>query len=311
MEAVETFGDRLSEAVARKRSCLVVGLDPLVERLPPDVYGRWSGGSSGSEAVTAKASLSFGFFLNEVIDAVSDAAVAVKPNCAFFERYGAAGWECLRQVCQHAQRAGLLVILDAKRGDIAHTARSYAEALLGDTRDTVGPHVDAVTLNPYMGTDSVEPYLPFARERGKGLFMLVRTSNPSSSELQNLVVDDGRPLYMHTAGLVAGWNRGLAGSSGLGPVGAVVGATAPAEAAAVRAALPESIFLVPGFGAQGGKAEDLRAYFLPGGRGAVVNASRSILFAYQTDAGRAYPKWTDAIHAAAVEARDALREVME
>ena len=303
------FADRLARAIEEKQSCLVVGLDPVLDRLPPYALELWGGSTPGNEGLTARAALAFGFFLREVVRVVADVAVAVKPNTAFFERYGAAGWECLREVCRDARSQGLLVIADAKRGDVSHTAAAYAEALLGETRDTLGPHVDAVTLNPYLGSDSVAPYLERVRAAGKGLFVLVRTSNPSSSELQELAIADGRPLYLHVAERVATWGEGFVGACGLSSVGAVVGATAPRQAAELRAALPQTTFLVPGLGAQGARPEDLGAYFLEGGRGALVNASRSILFAYQNEAGRAAASWIDAIRAAALQTRDALEAV--
>jgi len=297
--AAENFADRLFGAVLEKRSALVVGLDPVLERLPPELVEQVRPGFPGSPGYAARAAALFGLFCQDVIAAVSDAAVAVKANTAFFERFGPAGWDCLCQVCRSAKRAGLLVIADAKRGDIGHTAEAYAEALLGDLPDTLGPYVDAVTVNPYLGTDSVEPFLRKARERGKGLFVLVRTSNPSAGDLQDLDCG-GVPLYLRTAGLVGEWGRGVVGRLGLSSVGAVVGATAPQEAFRVREVLPRAPFLVPGYGAQGGTAAELRPCFLGGGLGAVVNASRSVLFAYE----KVGAPWRDAIRTAAVEARD-------
>ena len=300
----ENFADRLARAVEEKRSCLVVGLDPVLERLPRDVLGVVGTGTSGGKGLTARAAAAFGLFLTKVVDTVSPVAVAVKPNTAFFERYGAAGWECLGEVCRHAQKAGLLVIADAKRGDIGHTAEAYADALLGELPGTPGPHVDAVTVNPYLGTDSVAPYLEKVRRGGKGIFVLVRTSNPSAADLQDLDAG-GSPVYQQVAGLVAKWGEGLQGVSGLAPVGAVVGATASSQAREIRETLPCAPFLVPGYGAQGAGASELAPYFLPQGRGAVVNASRSILYAYEKRAG----SWVEAVGNAAAEAREELEEV--
>lgn len=299
-----SFAERLTAAIQDKESCLVVGLDPILERLPPETFSIIGARASGGEGLTARASAAIGIFLAKVIDIVSDLAVAVKPNTAFFERYGAAGWDCLRQVCASASRAGLLVILDAKRGDIGHTAEAYAEGLLGGHPDTPGPFVDAVTLNPYLGTDSMQPYLRRVVEAGKGVFALVRTSNPSAAEIQDLNVD-GKPLHLHVAGLVARWGSGLAEPGDWSSVGAVVGATSPQMAASIRSVLPNAYLLVPGVGAQGGKPEDLRPYFMPDGLGAVVNASRSILFAYE---GRSEP-WPESIRRACAETREALERV--
>lgn len=304
MTATLGFGDRVDAAMSEKGSCLVVGLDPVLEKLPREVFGAVGEVNSGTRGLTAKASIAFGLFLTEVIDAVADVAVAVKPNTAYFERFGASGMDCLLQVCRTAQKAGLLVIADAKRGDIAHTAQAYADALLGDLPDTVGPYVDAVTLHPYLGTDSIAPYLEYAGQ-GKGVFVLVRTSNPSGAEFQDLVCGD-EPLYVRVARQVAEWGQGRAGPCGLGPVGAVVGATQVESAVRVRQALPESVFLVPGVGAQGARPEDLAPYFLPGGRGAIVNASRSILYAEPAASGGS---WKDAVRAAAMATRDALEGV--
>jgi orotidine-5'-phosphate decarboxylase len=307
--AAAPFGDRLDEAVAAKQSCLVVGLDPVLERLPREILAAVGASSPGGAGETARAAAAFGLYLGKVIEAVADLAVAVKPNTAFFEAQGAAGWECLRETCRRARKAGLIVIADAKRGDIGHTAEAYAAALLGDSPDTPGPFVDAITLSPYLGTDSMEPYLRRVREAGRGIFALVRTSNPSAAEIQDLpVAGDGepQPLYLHVARQVARWGEASLGQRGLSSVGAVVGATAPEEARRIRAALPRAPFLLPGYGAQGAAAAQLGASFLPGGRGAVVNSSRAILFAHEKRPGGA---WIDAVRAAALEARDELNRI--
>ena len=267
------FADRLLEAIRRKSSVLVVGLDPVLERLPQDVLQRAGVDPSMPDAVGARAAEAFRLFLGGVIEAVADAAVAVKPNLAFFERWGAPGWEAFEGVSRKAKEMGLLVIADAKRGDIGHTAEAYASAFLGDSPATPGPLVDAVTVNPYLGSDSMAPFLERSRQTGKGLFVLVRTSNPSAGEIQDLDAG-GIPVYLRVARLVARWGEGLRGTSGFSLVGAVVGATAPEEAARIRQALPSVHFLVPGYGAQGAKADQLRAAFLPGGAGAIGSARR-------------------------------------
>ena len=300
------FADRLEAAVLRKKSCLVVGLDPVLDRLPPEVLGRVQGLGGARDAgagwSTARAAAAIALFGEEVLRAVSPHAVAVKPNCAFFERYGAPGWDVLEALCRRARAEGLLVIADAKRGDLESTSEAYAEAFLGDLPDTPGASCDAVTVNPYLGTDCLVPFLKAAGRGGKGVFVLVRTSNPSASEIQELEAS-GKPLYLKVAELVEGWGRDLIGEGGLSAVGAVVGATVPRQAEAVRRALPRAVFLVPGYGAQGAGAEELRPLFLPGGRGAVVNASRSVIYAYEKD--RARP-WREAVAEAAARAREAL-----
>lgn len=296
------FADRLEAAVRAKKSCLVVGIDPVLDRLPGEILARVEGLGGGRGWSTARAAAAIALYGEEVLRAVGPYAVAVKPNCAFFERYGAPGWDVLQALCRRARAAGLLVIADAKRGDLESTSEAYAEALLGDLPDTLGPYCDAVTVNPYLGIDGVRPFLAVARRGGKGVFVLVRTSNPSAAEIQELEVA-GRPLYLKVADLVEGWGREFLGEGGLSAVGAVVGATAPRQAEEVRRAIPRAIFLVPGFGAQGAGANEVRPHFLPGGRGAVVNASRSVIYAYEVDRSR---PWQDAVAQAAAHARETL-----
>lgn len=286
------FADRLQAAIDAKGSCLVVGIDPVAEKLPPAFGGR-----PAAEAITVWGA--------QLVTAVAPFAVAVKPNTAFFERYGADGWKALEETCAAARGAGLLVIVDGKRGDLESTAEAYAEALLGGTSE-VGRRADALTVNPYLGTDGLKPFLAIAKKLGKGLFVLVRTSNSSAVELQDVLDREGRPFYLRVAGLVDRWGSDLVGESGLTAVGAVVGATAPRQAAEVRAALPRTPFLVPGYGAQGAGAEEIRPHFLPGGRGVVVNSSRGIIYAHAKDPGR---PWQEAAARAAERARDDLERV--
>lgn len=295
------FGDRAAQAAQEKQSCVVVGLDPVLSELPEEVTRR---AASPAESIQR--------FCEAIVEATRDAAAAVKPQAAFFERYGARGWEALERICLAAQQAGLLVILDAKRGDIGSTARAYAEGLLGDT--ALGNCVDAMTMNPYLGTDSVQPFLEIAAQRGKGLFVLTRTSNPSSAELQLLPVaePDGTrvPLYEKVGALVARWGEGLIGSSGYSSVGAVVGATWPQEVARVRELLPNSWLLLPGYGAQGAGPEQVAAAFDDKRSGALVNAARSIIYAYKRDdLSRPYAprEFAEAAREAAVKMRDELR----
>jgi orotidine-5'-phosphate decarboxylase len=256
--AVKHFSDRVAEAVERKRSPLVVGLDPVLEELPPAVDG------------------DIGAFCRGIVDAVADVAAAVKPQSAFFEAHGADGVRAFWEVCAYARDAGLVVIADAKRGDIGSTARAYAEAFRG---------VDAVTVNPYLGGDSLEPFLDVCRERGTGIFCLVKTSNPGSGDLQDAALADGRSLWERVAELVGAWGAGLVGSRGLSAVGAVVGATFPAELAAVRRLLPRTPFLVPGLGAQGGTPDDVAAAFTAAPGSALISASRSVIYAWRTGGG--------------------------
>lgn len=305
------FGDRLDDAIRARGSCLVVGLDPVLEKLPPEVLSSAQRGAGPGAPESVRAGVAFGLFLREVIEVVADHAVAVKPNLAFFERYGAPGWECFREVCRWARQAGLLVIADAKRGDIGHTAEAYAQALLGDLPESAGPSIDAVTISPYLARDGIVPFLEAARARDKGIFVLVRTSNPSAGDLQDLEVRGGdgqpRPLYLEVARQLHELAQGLEGASGLSPVGAVVGATVPEQARLARAALPSSPFLVPGYGAQGGGLDGLRSCFRRDGSGAVVNASRSILFPPPPKGSGG--TWSEAVRAAARRAQEELEAV--
>ena len=207
-------------------------------------------------------------FCHGIVDAVAETAVAVKPQTAFFEAMGAGGWAALVEVCGYARGAGLLVIADAKRGDVPSTARAYAAAF--------GPLADAVTVNPYLGFDSVEPFLAYD---GLGVLVVLKTSNPGSADLQDLPLEDGRPLWEHVAGHVDRWGEDLVGDSGLSSVGAVVGATHPHLLETARRLLPRAVLLLPGVGAQGGRLENLAAAFSAGPASALPSASRSVIYA--------------------------------
>lgn len=215
-----------------------------------------------------------------VIDAAGAACVAVKPQVACFERLGARGWEALAATAAHARAAGLLVLADAKRGDIDISARRYAEAFLAPG----GLAVDALTVNPYLGADSLEPFVAAARGVGGGLFVLVRTSNAGAADLQDLELAAGGRVWEHSARLVD--ELGEAGAeSGLSDVGAVVGATVPEHLARARELMPHAVFLLPGIGAQGGRVEDLAPAFAPGRAAGLVTSSRSIVYAHERDGG--------------------------
>ena len=267
--AVAPFADRLAEAVDRKRSQLVVGLDQVVELLPDAFRGEGA-------AACAR-------FCRGIVDAVAPYAVAVKPQSAFFEALGSAGIGALEDVCAYARAAGLLVILDVKRGDIGSTARAYAAAYV-EPRGSQPPVADAVTLNPYLGRESMEPFLAAARRGGAGLFCIVKTSN-AGGDVQDVVLSDGSTLWQHVAGLVRAWGEDLVGERGLSSVGAVVGATYPREVAEMRRLLPQSVLLLPGVGAQGGSPADLAPAFTSGPAGALVSASRSVIYAYREAGG--------------------------
>jgi orotidine-5'-phosphate decarboxylase len=294
----EHFGDRLAAAVQAKNSAVCVGLDPRVTSFPaPLLQGLDQRNLPAVAAATAT-------FCKEVIDCVADVAPVVKPQAAFFELLGPAGMTALSQVIQHAHAAGLLVLLDGKRGDIGSTAEGYAEAYLG-AGDRSAWGCDALTVNPYLGEDTLEPFTRRANATGSGIFVLVKTSNPGSSHLQDLAID-GRSIYQRVADGVQRMAHASKGSSGYGNVGAVTGATYPEQLAELRVRMPNTWLLIPGFGAQGGSADDVRAGFQSNGLGAIVNSSRGIIFAY-ANRGVTASRWQDAVRDAASDMAGQLR----
>jgi orotidine-5'-phosphate decarboxylase len=260
--ATLTFGDRVAAEVERKRSQLVVGLDPVADLMPVELRGD----------VTR--------FCCGIVDAVAPHAAAVKPQLAFFESLGSYGMKSFAEVCLYARRAGLLVIADGKRGDIGSTARAYAAAYL----EGAEPLADALTVNPWLGRESIEPYLAAARRYGSGIFCIVKTSN-AGGEIQDLTLSNGKPVWQQVAAFVAEWGADLVGDHGLSAVGAVVGATHPRAVSEARKLMPQSIILLPGVGAQGAKPADLARAFTSGPASALVNASRSVNYAYRESGG--------------------------
>src|SRR3989440_7079733 len=273
MAAVATtnFADRLAEAVERKRSQLVVGLDPRPDLLPVELKGEAHLGRGQAADACAR-------FCRGLVDAVAPYVVAVKPQVAFFEALGADGIRALEDVCAYSRAAGLLVIADAKRGDIGSTARAYAAAYL-EPRAGGGSLADALTASPSLGRDSLDPFLQACRLHGAGIFCLVKTSNPGSADVQDLALSDGRPLWQQVAELVREWGEELVGENGLSAVGAVVGATHPRAVAEARKLMPQSVLLLPGVGAQGAAPADIARAFTSGPAGALVAVSRSVLYA--------------------------------
>jgi orotidine-5'-phosphate decarboxylase len=271
------FADRLLAAVEAKRSHVVVGLDPDYELLPPEI--RESHRPDAYESDLDMRVACYREFLTGVLESLREDAVAVKPQIAYFEALGARGYGLYEELVLRAREMGYLVIADVKRGDIGSTAEAYARAHL----DLAG--ADAVTVNPYLGTDGLEPFFRRAREAGKGVFVLVKTSNPSSADIQDLALSSGECVYERVADLVNLWGRGTEGERGYRTVGAVVGGTHPAQGAELRLRMPGVPLLVPGYGAQGARADDLGALFDAQGTGAVVNSARAILYAYRKHAG--------------------------
>lgn len=277
------FADQLVEAMKAKDSAVCVGLDPRWDRMPSFLVNKMVEEHGQTTRAVAYA---FVEFCKGIIDGVKDVAVAVKPQIAFFEQYGFQGLWAFEEVCRYAADNGLLVIADAKRGDIGSTCEAYAKAFLGgveimgEKQFPVMAH--SVTVNAYLGYDGVSPFLDACGEHGKGIFVLVKTSNPSSGDLQDRVTrDEEMPIYELMANFVEGWGFDHIGEYGYHFVGAVVGATYPQEAKRLRELMPHTFFLVPGYGAQGGGAEDVAPCFNEDGFGAVVNSSRGIIFAYE------------------------------
>ena len=267
------FADRLAEAVARKRSQLVVGLDPRLELLPVELRGEAVLGRAEAASACTR-------FCCGVIDAVGPYVVGVKPQLAFFEALGAEGAQAFEEVCEFAREAGLLVIADGKRGDIASTSRAYAAAYLEPRDGGRPPLADALTVNPYVGEDALEPFFAASRRHGAGVFCLVKTSNPAG-KLQDLPLSDERPLWQHVARLVGDWGEALVGECGLSSVGTIVGATHPREVGETRRIAPKAVMLLPGIGVQGGTPADVARAFTSGPASALVAVSRSLTYAYR------------------------------
>lgn len=274
---VSQFATRLHSAIQSKRTPTLVGLDPRLDWIPPDVLAH---ARDLHADPTAQAAAAFEEFCVRLIDVVAPLVPAVKPQAAFFEELGPDGCLALARVIRYARNAGLIVICDAKRGDIGTTAEAYARAYLAGSDPQAAPwHADALTVNPYLGRDTLEPFVKVATERGAGIYVLVKTSNPGSASFQDRQAD-GQKIYRHVAQVVEDLAVQTA-ESGYGCVGAVVGATYPQELAELRAAMPHAPLLVPGYGSQGGAAADVAAAFSPEGLGALINNSRGINFAYR------------------------------
>ena len=291
--------DVLLERIDALRNPTVVGLDPTLEMIP--AYLREEKFAELGKTPEAVAEMFLAF--NEgIMKAVQGIVPAVKPQIAFYERYGLAGLAAYEKTCAMAQKMGFVVIGDIKRGDIGSTAAAYAAHIGGTEID--GEHMDLwhedyVTVNPYLGVDGIKPFVDECNKHNKGIFVLVKTSNPSSSQLQDLIVD-GKPVYLHMAALVEEWGKDAMGEKGYSRVGAVIGATHREQGAAARAAMPHTFFLVPGYGAQGGTAEDIRGFFDTDGRGCIVNSSRGIIAAWKKSDKYGERDFAEAARAAAL-----------
>ncbi|HEY8498339.1 MAG TPA: orotidine-5'-phosphate decarboxylase [Limnochordales bacterium] len=309
------FGDRLADAVRRRGSCLVVGYDPELSRLPPPVVEQLARRLEGldGQAALQEAAGAVERVGAALLEACAPHAVAVKFQVAFFLTLGPWGLAALRRLVERARGLDLLVIADAKPGDIASTGEAYARALIGVTAlpgggraEVVG--ADACTFNPYLGPDAAAPFLEWVDRAGRGLFVLVHTSNPGASALQGLPLRDGRTVAEAVADVVNSWATARRGASGYAPVGAVVGATYPEALASLRRRMPGVWLLLPGVGAQGGRVEDLAPAFDAGGLGGLVSVSRGLLEAWRAS-GSDPARWERAAADAAARLREALDRV--
>jgi orotidine-5'-phosphate decarboxylase len=299
------FADRLCDAVAEKDAPCVIGLDPVLAYIPDDFVRACDLSRDGDSDERARL---IEAYCAMTLEAVHDLVPIVKPQIAYFELFGSAGLRALESCIEMARSLGLMVLLDAKRGDIGSTSEAYAEAYLA--KKPARPYeVDALTLSPYLGSDSLTPFVDVALANDKGLFVCVRTSNPGADAVQALITDSGRAVFEVVADMVSAENERAIGASGFGSVGAVIGATQPAAAHKLRARLPHSLFLVPGFGAQGGSLDTVRACFNDAGRGALVNSARAVMFPDRFGAVK-HPSTKDGIRAAARDFVGAIRNVL-
>lgn len=292
--------DLLIEKIKETNNPTVMGLDPRYEMLPECIKNKYGKDvKSVCEGILE--------YNKNLIDNTYDIIPAVKPQIAFYEMFGIEGMKCFKETCKYAKEKGMIVIADIKRGDIGTTAAGYSNAYLG--RTLVGDSeesfydIDWVTVNPYLGIDGVKPFIEDCIKYNKGIFVLVKTSNKSSGELQDLKLEDGKTVYEKVAELVNSWGEELIGEHGYSSVASVVGATYPIQIKKLREIMPNSYFLIPGYGAQGGKAEDIALGF-ENGLGGIVNASRSLMCAFKSD--RWKDKFSDEEYAKATRA-EALR----
>lgn len=304
--------DQLINRIDELKNPTVVGLDPRMELIPDEIKEKYYVTFGKNCYSASKAIFEFNI---KLIDAIKDIVPAIKPQIAMYEQFGAEGIKAYHHTIRYAKARGLIVIGDIKRSDIASTAKAYSHAHLGEVPiDGVKQKVfdgDFITLNPYLGIDSIEPYLEDCDAYNKGLFILVKTSNPNSGQIQDLMVEEDK-LYEYVGKLVASWGKKHMGKKGYSKIGAVVGATHPDEGIKLRQMLPNTFFLVPGFGAQGATAKDVAGCFDGEGRGAIVNSSRGIIGAhmkeqYKEFAGENFYK---AARQACIDMRTELQEAL-
>jgi len=304
------FSDRLARAILEKKNPSVLGLDPRLEYIPESIKTKAFGKYSCPFEAAGKCITEFNIRL---IDAVCDIIPAVKPQLAYYEMYGPEGIKAFNETVRYAREKNMIVIVDGKRNDIGTTCEAYSSAYLGkiriDGREKPVFDADALTVNGYLGSDGIKPFIKACEEDGKGIFVLVKTSNPSSGEFQDLKLEDGRTVYEAMADMVSEWGGTTVGVCGYSSVGAVVGATYPEQLNILRKRMPKSWILVPGYGAQGGKGADVVHAFDENGLGAVVNASRSLMCAYKLDRWKEEFTAEDFEQAARLEAQRMKEEI--
>ncbi len=301
--------DRLITKIEATKNPTVVGLDPTYSMVPNFIKEEMIQKYGKTPKAVAEMFIRFN---KTILDEISEYIPAVKPQIAMYEQYGLEGLRAYIETIEYAQKKGLVVIGDIKRGDIASTAAAYAGHIAGVNIEDEYFDLwkeDAVTLNPYMGFDGIEPFIDACNKKDRGLFILVKTSNPSGVEIQDLVVN-GDPVYDYAADLVSKWGELTMGTKGYSRIGAVVGATYKEQGMELRKRMPHTFFLVPGYGAQGGKAEDLKDYFDKNGSGIIVNSSRGIIAAYQKDNEVTEKEFAIASKKAVLAMRDDLQGVM-
>ncbi len=309
------FSDRLGNAIQEKNNPTVMGLDPKLDYIPQHIRDCAQKDAMNPFHAAADSIITFNCAL---INAVADIVPAVKPQLAYYEWFGLEGLRAFDTTCRYAKEKGLLVIADGKRNDIGSTAEAYSGAYLGETdlengKSTVF-NTDALTVNAYLGEDGIKPFLKDCDVYEKGIFILVKTSNPSSGQLQDMPLADGRKVYEAMADLVKDWGAERCGQNGYNSVGAVVGATYPVQLAEMRERMPNTWILVPGYGAQGGKAADVALAFDAKGLGALVNASRSLMCAWQKAdryAGYSEADFALAARNEAIRMRDEINEALQ
>ncbi len=303
--------DKLVENIKKTNAPIVVGLDPMLNYVPSYILDQ----AIAEHGETLKAAGAAIWEYNKsIIDAVYDLIPAVKPQIAMYEQFGLPGLMAFQKTVDYCKEKGLVVIGDIKRGDIGSTSSAYAHGHLGGvqigSKKCYAFNEDIVTVNPYLGTDGVKPFVDVCREEKKGIFVLVKTSNPSSGELQDREVE-GKPLYEIVAEYVDQWGSDIVGQCGYSYVGAVIGATYPQMGKVLRDIMPKSYILVPGYGAQGGTADDLKPYFNEDGLGAIVNSSRGIICAYKQDKYAKYGEtgYAEASRQAVIDMREDINRI--